>query len=296
MKDYFNYQDKICVVTGSSNGMGLATARMLVDLGAKVYAVSRSETKIEGLAASVLCDLSKKEQIDNAFSQLPEHIDCFFGVAGLSGSKTDYLTTFNCDFTANKYITETYLTKRMSAGGSVTYVSSTAGLNWEQHKREQNKLVHAESWEAVEKALGKLPQTAPSNFAYIFAKRCMSQYSAEQALALGKLGIRVNNVMPGSTDTGLKDEFEKMAGGKEALLNETGVAHRLASPEEMAGPIVFLGSNIASFISGIDLCVDSADRTQKVLKIKKDVANISATNPLILTMAKKMMDKQNGVK
>lgn len=294
MKDYFNYQGKICVVTGSSNGMGLATAKMLVELGAEVYGVSRSTTKVDGVKASVLCDLSKKDQIDAAFAQLPEHIDCFFGVAGLSGSKTDYLTTFNCDFTANKYITQEYLTRRMSLGGSITYVSSTAGLNWEQHRKEQDKVVHAASWEATEQALGKLPQTAPANFAYIFAKRCMSQYAAEQAVALGKLGIRVNNVMPGSTDTGLKDEFEKMAGGREALLNETGVAHRLATPEEMAGPIVFLGSDICSFVSGVDFCVDSADRTQKVLKLKKDVANISATNPLILKLAKKAMDKQNS--
>ncbi len=293
MKDFFNYPGKVCVVTGSSNGMGLATTRMLVELGAEVYAVSRSETRVEGIRASVLCDLSKKDQIDSAFAQLPDHIDCFFGVAGLSGSKTDYLTTFNCDFTANKYITREYLTHRMGRGGSITYVSSTAGLNWEQHRREQDKIVHASSWEETEKALGNLPEIAPANFAYIFAKRCMSQYAAEQAIALGKLGIRVNNVMPGSTETGMKDEFEKMAGGKEALLNETGVAHRLASPEEMAGPIVFLGSDLSSFVSGIDFCVDSADRTQKVLKLKKDVANISATNPIVLKMAKKMMDRQN---
>ena len=293
MKDYFNYQNKVCVVTGSSNGMGLATARMLVDLGAKVYAVSRSETKIEGLAGNILCDLSKKADIDAAFTKLPEHIDCFFGVAGLSGSKTDYVTTFNCDFTANKYITLEYLKKRMTAGGSITFVSSTAGLNWEKHMKEQNAVVHAATWEDTEKALGKLPQIAPSNFAYIFAKRCVSQFAAEQALELGKLGIRVNNVMPGSTQSGMKDEFERMAGGKEALLAETGVAHRLASPEEMAGPIVFLGSDMCSFVSGVDLCVDSADRTMKVLKIKKDVANVSATNPLVLKIAKKMMDKQN---
>ncbi len=293
MKDFFNYSGKTCVVTGSSNGMGLATARMLVELGADVYGVSRSETRVDGVKASVLCDLSKKDQIDAAFARLPEHIDCFFGVAGLSGSKTDYLTTFNCDFTANKYITQTYLTKRMTGGGSITYVSSTAGLNWEQHRREQDKVVHAPSWEETEKALGKLPETAPANFAYIFAKRCMSQFAAEQAVTLGASGIRVNNVMPGSTETGMKDEFEKMAGGKEALLNETGVAHRLASPEEMAGPIVFLGSDMCSFVSGVDFCVDSADRTQKVLKLKKDVANISATNPVILKIAKKMMDKQN---
>ena len=182
----------------------------------------------------------------------------------------------------------------MGKGGSITYVSSTAGLNWERHRNEQNKVVHASSWEATEQALGKLPVTAPANFAYIFAKRCMSQYAAEQALELGKQGIRVNNVMPGSTETGMKDEFEKMAGGKEALLNETGVAHRLASPEEMAGPIVFLGSDLCSFVSGVDFCVDSADRTQKVLKFKKDVANISATNPLILTMAQKAMNKNNN--
>ena len=60
MKDYFNYKDKVCVVTGSSNGMGLATTKMLVDLGASVYAVSRSATKVDGITASVLCDLSKK--------------------------------------------------------------------------------------------------------------------------------------------------------------------------------------------------------------------------------------------
>ncbi len=294
MKDYFNYKDKVCVVTGASNGMGLATAKMLVDLGAEVYSVSRSEAKVEGLAASILCDLSKKDQIDAAFARLPQHIDCFFGVAGLSGSKTDYLTTFNCDFTANKYITLQYLKARMSAGGSITFVSSTAGLNWEKHLREQSPVVHADTWEATEAALGKLPTVAPANFAYIFAKRCVSQFAAEQAIALGKLGIRVNNVMPGSTETGMKDEFAKLAGGMDALLAETGTAHRLASPEEMAAPIVFLGSDMCSFVSGVDLCVDSADRTSKVLKLKKDIMNIPATNPIVLKFAKKAMDKQNA--
>ena len=106
------------------------------------------------------------------------------------------------------------------------------------------------------------------------------------------MGIRVNNVMPGATKTGMKDEFEKMAGGEEALLGETGVAHRLATPEEMAGPIVFLGSDLASYVSGVDLCVDSADRVTKVLGLKKDNMAIPGANPLILRMAKKAMEKQ----
>ena len=68
MKDFFNYQGKVCVVTGSSNGMGLATAKMLVELGAQVHAVSRSVTNIEGLAGMYQCDLSKKEQVDKVFA------------------------------------------------------------------------------------------------------------------------------------------------------------------------------------------------------------------------------------
>ena len=60
----------------------------------------------------------------------------------------------------------------------------------------------------------------------------------------------------------------------------------------MAYPMVFLNSDMASFISGIDLCVDYADNTLKELKLKKDVEKVPATNGLILWIAKKMMAKK----
>lgn len=290
MKDFFRYTGKVCVVTGSSNGMGLATAKMLVELGARVYALSRSETKVDGLAASILCDLTKKDDIDRAFAQLPERIDCFFGVAGLSGAKTDYVTTFNCDFTANKYITLKYLVNRMDAGSSITYVASTAGQAWQVFMGEQNEVVHAEGWEGTVAALGDIPELAPSNFAYMFAKRCICQFAAEQAVELGKRGIRVNTVMPGSTQSGMKDEFEMLAGGKEALLAETGAAHRLASPEEMAGPIVFLGSALCSFVSGVDFAVDYADTAMKRLGLKEERTNIPMTDRDMLRMIRAAMN------
>ena len=291
MKDYFGYKDKVCVVTGASSGMGKATVEMLVDLGASCYAVDLNSCDVSGITEFIKCDLSKKEEIDNLFSKLPEHIDCFFGVAGLSGSKSDYMTTFNCNYTSNFYITEEYLTKRMSKGSSIVYVTSTAGLNWKEFRKEQSKVVNAGTWEEVESVVEPLAKISPSTFAYMYSKRCLSEYACEASVKLGKQGIRVNNVMPGSTDTGMKDEFEKMAGGEEALLAETGVAHRLATSEEMAGPIVFLCSSMASFISGVDLCVDSADSSLKTLGYKKDREKVPATNKFILKMAKKMMEK-----
>lgn len=287
MKDYFGYKDKVCVVTGASSGMGKVTVETLVDLGASCYVTDLNPCVVKGIRNFVKCDLSRKEEIDNLFSKLPEHIDCFFGVAGLSGSKTDYMTTFNCNYTANFYITEKYLTKRMSKGGSIVYVTSTAGLNWKEFRKEQNKVVKSSTWEEVESVVESLAKTSPSTFAYMYSKRCLSEYVCEVSIRLGKQGIRVNNVMPGSTDTGMKDEFEKMAGGEEALLAETGVAHRLAESVGMAMPIVFLNSSMASFISGVDLCVDYADNALKELGYKKDREKVPATNKFILKMAKK---------
>ena len=296
MKNYFNYEGKNCVVTGASSGMGKATVEMLVDLGASVYALDLNECTVPGIKEFYKCNLANKNEIDEVFAKLPEKIDSFFGVAGLSGSKTDYMTTFNCNYTANMYITLNYLKTRMTKGDAIVFVSSTAGLNWKQFKKEQDKVVHANTWEEVEKIVEPLAKIAMPTFAYMYSKRCLSQFACEQAIELGKLGIRVNNVMPGSTDTGMKDEFEKMAGGEEALLAETGTAHRLASPEEMAYPIVFLNSDMASFISGIDLCVDSADACLKTLKMKKDREAVPATNKFILKLASKMMKKQSYLK
>ena len=61
----------------------------------------------------------------------------------------------------------------------------------------------------------------------------------------------MNNVLPASTDTGMKQEFQDMVGSEEGLIAQAGLAGRLATSEEMAGPMVFLNSDMASFVSGV---------------------------------------------
>lgn len=292
MKEYFGYTNKVCVVTGASSGMGKATAEMLVDLGAKVYAIDLNNCEVNGITEYIQCNLSKKEEIDKAFRKIPEHIDCFFGVAGLSGAKTDYRTTFDCNYTANMYITLNYLKNRMSKGGSIVYCTSTAGLEWKKFKKEQNKVVHAKTWEEVQDLTKKIASSAPATFAYMYSKRCASQFACEQAVEFAKMGIRINNVLPGSTNTGMKQEFQDMVGGEANLIAEAGLAGRLATPEEMAAPMVFLNSEMASFISGLDMVVDYTDTCLKVLGLKKNLEAISATNPIICALAKKMLEKE----
>lgn len=225
MKDYLGYTGKVCVVTGAASGMGKATAEMLVDLGAMVYALDWAEVKVEGITAYLHTDLSKKESIDAAFAQIPDHIDCYFGIAGVSGLGTDFLTTTKIDLISNKYISECILTARMTEGGAIAYMTSTAGIGWEQegNKRHYLPVVEAEGWDGAVAALEKTPLIhLPGNLGYSFSKLAMNYLVAKQQALFAARKIRVNAVLPGSTDTGLKGDFLKLTGSEERLLAFTG--------------------------------------------------------------------------
>lgn len=277
MKDYLNYKGKICVVTGSSSGIGKSTCKILVDLGAIVYGIDRNPCEIDGLKQFIQCDLSNKNSIDQAFNSLPNHIDSFFGVAGLSGGKTGYWTTFTVNFIANKYITDTYLTNKMTNGGSIAYVTSCGGLMWEKWKKEYIKIMKAKTWDEMIKFMKKVsPKDGAGIMAYTLSKRAMNYYASLMALELGKKGIRVNAFLPGSTATGMKKEFEKMAGGEEKLKSENGVVGRLATPEEMAEPLVLLNSDASRFVSGLIYIADMGHNAEKTLGFCKNQLDVPA--------------------
>src|SRR5699024_1924501 len=100
---------KVCVVTGAASGMGKETTEMLTELGAEVYALDIAKVTSSGIKKYIKVSLSEKESIDQAFEKLPENIDCFFGIAGVSGVHTDYTTTVTINYIANKYMVEQYL-------------------------------------------------------------------------------------------------------------------------------------------------------------------------------------------
>ena len=294
MKDYFGYKNKICVVTGAASGIGKKTAELLIELDAEVYALDITKIELEGAKKFIEVDLSSKESIDLAMKQLPEHIDSFFGVAGLSGAKTNYYKTFTVNYIANKYITEEYLKNRMSAGGTIAYVTSTGGLYWDKYAHEFEKFTNEKTWDEMIEALHKqAKKTTLGMMAYPLSKRALNYYMAKLAIELGPEKIRVNALLPGSTDTGMKKEFEVEAGGIDALVAETGTAKRLATPEEMAEPLIFLNSDMATFITGLPLIVDAGTNAMIKLKQKKDRMNMKVGSKIFnLEFIQKQLAKQ----
>lgn len=278
MKDYFGYEGTVAVVTGAASGIGKETTKMLVDLGAKVYALDVVKADVEGIEKFIETNLSSKDSIDKAFEQLPDQFDSFFGVAGVSGHSTDYETTMKINYVSNKYIGEKYLIDRIKENGAVNFVTSTAGLGWEkeENKREYLPIVEVKGWDETVEAINNLDFKEKDGLnAYNFSKRVMNYYVSTLVKELGEAKkVRVNAILPAATNSGLIQDFAKSAShfsgeedGIKVLSSAAGFAGRIAESDEMASVLVFLNSKLASFISGALIAVDYGNDNQAVAGI-----------------------------
>lgn len=260
MTDYLGYAGKVCVVTGASSGMGRALAEMLVGCGAEVWTASRGEAAIEGQTNWVKLDQVSRDSIDGAFAQLPAKIDRFFGVAGVSGVKNDYVDTFIIDFVANKYLLDAYLAKRVAPGGSITFVTSTAGVRWAKEELidEYRDIVEADGWEATIDAIHDLDMDdAGGNMAYILAKRAMNFLVASKTAEFAARDVRINAVLPCSTGSRFMTEFyEVMPSARKQFEASVGNSKPIADPSVMGKACLYLGSDLAEYVSGHCLIVD----------------------------------------
>jgi len=262
MNDYFGYAGKTVVVTGAASGMGRALSEILVDLGANVYALDRVEPPVPGLTRSIIANLGEQASIDAAFAEIPDRIDAFFGIAGISGVHNSFLETLTVNFIANKYVTDTYLVDRVVANGSITFVTSNGGLRWENPsvREELVPFVRGGDWDDLVRVTQEFEAefgTVPGSLGYILSKRALNLWVAEQVSPLADLRkIRINAVLPAMTVSGMLSEFAEMKGGQDKVEAEVGPAGRLAESVDMAKALAFLGSDLASYVSGVHLSVD----------------------------------------
>lgn len=263
LKKLFGYEGKKVVITGAASGMSRSATELLLELGAEVYAIDINEIDLPVFRA-IRADLSEKEEIDRVLEQLPEKIDALFLCHGIAYFPGKELLVQKVNFYSQKYMTEKLL-DRIVEHGSVTFISSVGGFGWQQVYDKAVELINLEEWDDAMKWYQEHPDLIQS--AYVFAKQCLESYVTYKCMAPEFIDkrIRLNAINPGDTTTGLTEDFNKATSptgdikeGEEMISNIflkswNGYA---AKPEEMGYPLVVVGSDICSYMSGQLIYID----------------------------------------
>jgi 3-oxoacyl-[acyl-carrier protein] reductase len=241
--------DRVCLVTGSTSGIGLETARLLVAEGARVVVCGRRPEHVEetrrsvGAVLGVAADLAEPGAPEELVAQTTASvgpIQCLVNNVGeayqigfeeLSDQQWDAMWQLNV-MSYVRCIRAALPTMREAGSGVIVNVSSTAG---------------------------KRPSTGMPN--YSVTKAAVLSLSRLVADLYAKDGIRCNAIAPGPTATdawlaegGLADQQRRRSGQtREEVLRSVGAGRplgRLAEPEEIAAVIAFLCSERAAYVTG----------------------------------------------
>ena len=235
----FSLEGHAALVTGSSQGIGLAMGNALQEAGAKVV-FHGLQPSVEGIASYVQADLMQNDGpqrlVDAAFELEPSldllicNAGSFFDVPFFEMTRERWDKTIQLNL-ASVFFTAQVFAKRMvteKRGGSIVITSSTNGF-----------------------------QAEMDSCAYDASKGALVMLTKSLAVSLADHGIRVNGVAPGliktpltakvmeSEDRTLLDHYEKKI-----------LLRRVGAPEDVAGAVTFLCSSAASYITGEIIVVD----------------------------------------
>jgi NAD(P)-dependent dehydrogenase (short-subunit alcohol dehydrogenase family) len=243
--------NKVCVVTGGSGSVGLASAKAFLREGGKVFVVDLRDADVkravtalnspnsDGITADVSDGAQTKAYIDAAVKKFGK-IDVLFSNAGNPGQAAP-LTEYPEDVfdrtlaihAKGAFLACKYGLPQMNDGGSIIITSSLAGT------RGGNG----------------------GNISYITAKHAQIGVMRSASRAAAARNIRVNSLNPGPIDnefqTNIENAISKMTGTNATeLFNAQIPLKRHGHPDEIANTALFLASHLSSFVTGAVIMAD----------------------------------------
>lgn len=253
MYNPLDFTGKVVVISGGASGIGLGTGKLFAKHGASVVLLdineSQGEKAVEEIAAEghkaifMKCDVTNEDNVSSVINSIDEKygkIDVLFNNAGVTVRKTVVdLSEKEWDFVLGVGLKGTFLLSKYTipvmarnGGGSIVNTGSGWGLK------------------GGDKAA-----------AYCAVKGGIVNLTRAMAIDHGPQNIRVNSVNPGDTDTAMLRDEGKQLGEIEIdkFLVDSAKGRpleRLGTPLDIAKAVMFLSSDMASWITGAALVVD----------------------------------------
>ena len=250
-------EGKVAVVTGAARGIGEATARRFVEEGARVVLADvlddTGEAVAEGLGSAALyrrADVTQSGQVQALIDTAVEEfggLHIMFNNAGIMGTlQADFLEE---DFqTFRKTIEVNLLGPMLGASFAARHMAKNGG----------GCILSTASSSALYGGYGIIPYRA--------TKAGVVSMTRSLAIELGKYGIRVNCISPGPTRTPMtamdgapEDRVDELVDISMEAMRGRMPLGRLGMPEDVANAAVFLASDQAVQITGVDLAVDGGE-------------------------------------
>lgn len=241
---------KTCIITGGAGSIGLATARLFIEHGARVMLVDLDAESLRQAAAGIgsdrvayaAADVGRAADVQRYVDATVGRwgsIDVLFSNAGNSGVVAPLAEYPDDDFDAvyrvhvkGAFLACKYTLPHMNRGGSIVITSSVAGLRGDA-----------------------------GVYAYITAKHAQIGLMRSVSKEAARVGVRVNTIHPGPTDNQFQAGIERNLTpifGREAgaFFDSLIPLGRHARPEEIAQSVLYLASPQSSFTTGSILVVD----------------------------------------
>lgn len=248
------FKDKVVLVTGASRNTGLAIAEAFAGEGAVVLLNGRDHNEVACAAARLRKDYPGKVVEMLADISVPEQVDAMFARIQNECGRLDVLVNNAIVQGVGHSLVDTPLSLlnevfRVNVFGSYHCSQAAARM---MLKQKSGSIVNIGSNTAQRAIKGRT--------AYIASKGAVDALTRAMALELAPSGIRVNNVVAGYINT---DRWEKLTFEAERRRSNIPLG-REASGREIADAVLFLTSDAAARITGVQLAVDGGILAQLV--------------------------------